>query len=337
MKAGVVFIAFGFAVGSPASAQPPPLEIAELGDLELASGGVLHEARIGYRTAGTLDPERTNVILFPTWFSGTTEDLFRFGTVDLVDTSRFFLVAVDALGNGVSSSPSTSAKQPGESFPRIGIQDMVRSQHRLLVEVLGISRLHAVVGISMGGMQVFDWIVAYPEMVERAVPIVGSPRLGAYDVLLWETELEAIALGRGGSNEEGAKRLVGLIGELALRTPAFHARETARDEVAGLLAQAKAGGLRMDLDDRAAQLRAMIEHDVSRPYGGSLEQAAARVEAEVLNVVGTRDHMVTPGPALDFAELVGAGSLELESDCGHLAPSCEIERLEKIVRRFLAR
>lgn len=80
------------------------------------------------------------------------------------------------------------------------------------------------------------------------------------------------------------------------------------------------------------ELRQAFDH-----FARAFEQAAARVEAEVLNVVGRRDHMVTPGPALDFAELVGAGSLELESDCGHLAPGCETERLEDVVRRFLAR
>ena len=146
------------------------------------AGEVLRDARIGYRTAGKLNAERSNGILFPTWFTGNTEQLFTTGAVAPVDTSRFFLIAVDALANGTSSSPSNTDGQAGQAFPMVTIRDMVNSQRRLLTEVLGVRHLHAVMGISMGGMQTFEWITAYPGFMDRAVPIVGSPRLGSYDL-----------------------------------------------------------------------------------------------------------------------------------------------------------
>ena len=202
------------------AAEVPPLQTAELGDLTLESGEVLQDAKLGYRSAGRLNADRSNVILFPTWFTGTTEELFTSDAVAPVDTSRFFLVAVDAFANGVSSSPSNSTSHPGVSFPRVTIGGMVRAQHRLLTEVLGVSRLHAVMGISMGGMQVVEWVSAYPDVVDRAVPIVGSPRLASYDLLLWETQLAALDPAIAcGCNQSEALEAAGMVSQLALQTP----------------------------------------------------------------------------------------------------------------------
>src|SRR6185312_10432895 len=103
----------------------------------------------------------------------------------LVDSSTYFVVLVDAFGNGVSSSPSNSAQQPGDAFPEFTIADIVRSQYRLATETLGLTHLHAVVGISMGGMQVFQWLVAYPGFIDRAVSIVGSPQIQPEERARW--------------------------------------------------------------------------------------------------------------------------------------------------------
>jgi homoserine O-acetyltransferase len=317
-------------------AEAPPLQVAELGDFELESGEKLLDAKLAYRTAGTLDAKKSNAILFPTWFTGTTEDLFTLGAVSAVDTSKFFLIAVDALGDGVSSSPSNSLRQKGDAFPPISIGDMVRSQHRLVTAVLGIERLHAVMGISMGGMQTFEWMTAYPTLMKKAVPIVGSPRLGSYDLLLWRTELEAIELARKEGHIESAAPLVGMVSALALQTPEYYARVASRESLAKRIEAAKAGAMESMYDQRA-QLQAMIGHDVSRRVGGLMEKAAALVSAEVLNVVALSDHMVTPGPALEFAELLGQGSLSLENDCGHILFECDGERVQRTIREFLER
>lgn len=332
----ILFAISLMATSSAQALEAPPLQIAELGDFALESGERLLDARLAYRTAGTLDERKSNAVLFPTWFTGTSEDLFTTGAVAAVDTSKFFLVAVDAFGNGVSSSPSTSVRQKGDAFPRIAIGDMVKSQHRLVTQVLGIERLHAVMGISMGGMQTFEWVVAYPTLMKKAVPIVGSPRLGSYDLLLWRTELEAIELARSGGSIEGAAPVVGMISALALQTPAFHARATSRESLAKLVEGAKAGAMESMYDQRA-QLQAMIGHDVSRSFGGSMAKAAEAVKADVLNVVALTDHMVTPGPAIEFAELLGRGSVALESDCGHLIFDCDSERVQRSIRTFLER
>jgi homoserine O-acetyltransferase len=93
------------------------------------------------------------------------------------------------------------------------------------------------------------------------------------------------------------------------------------------------GATEFDANDRLYQLEAMITHDVAN--GGSLADAAKRVHAKVLVVASEQDHMVNPGPALEFAKLLGAKTLLLTSDCGHLAPGCEADKLNPAVRAFL--
>jgi homoserine O-acetyltransferase len=318
------------------------LRFADLGDFQLVSGEVIQQCKIGYRTFGKLDEKKSNAILFPAWFSGNSQDLAQYvGPDKMVDSSKYFVITVDPLGNGVSSSPSNSAVQPGASFPRFTIRDMVASQHRLVTEVLGISQLHAVMGISMGGMQTLQWIVSYPSFVERAVPIVGSPRLAPYDLLLWTTQLAIIEeeLKDHPDPKEARTAAMGIIArlqELALSTPAHFNAGVARDALAKSLSQKGAESIqRHDPYDWAAQLRAMIDHDVTAPFGGDLEQAAAEVEAEVLVVAAEQDHMVTPGPVLQFAEYLDADTVILDGDCGHLAPGCELKDMQEAVREFL--
>ncbi|MFB6098533.1 MAG: alpha/beta fold hydrolase, partial [Salinibacter sp.] len=169
----------------------PALQTADLRRCRLENGAVIRDCQIGYRTAGTLNASRSNALLFPTWFSGTSEALVgQLGAKGLIDTTRYFVVLVDALGNGVSSSPSTSA-QPDSTFPVFTVQDMVRTQHRLLTEHLEIDSLHAVVGASMGGMQAFAWMTRYPDFMDKVVSITGTPRLTPQDRLLWRAELRA--------------------------------------------------------------------------------------------------------------------------------------------------
>jgi homoserine O-acetyltransferase/O-succinyltransferase len=314
-------------------------KFAELGDFRLESGEVIKGCRLGYRTFGTPDPGRSNVILFPTWASGTTEQLAsNFGPGRLVDTSKFHVVAVDALGNGVSSSPSNSTSQPRMKFPRFSVRDMVNTQHRLLTKVLGINRVRAVMGISMGGMQTFQWLVSYPEFMDRAVSIVGSPRLAPYDLLLWQAQIDAIMNDpgwRGGEYAANPARSAEYqFGALLLTTPDEFNRRMTREKLFAELEGAKTVK-GFDANDKIRQDQAMMAHDVSASFGGSLERAAAAVRARVLVVVATHDHVVTPGPATEFARLLKAQLLTLEGDCGHLAPGCESQKVNPAVAEFL--
>lgn len=316
-------------------------QFAQLGDFKLESGEVIRDCRIGYRTFGKLNGGKSNAILFPTWAGGTTEQAkSNFGSGRLIDTDKYYVIAVDALSNGVSSSPSNSKLQSRMSFPKFSFRDLVQTQHELLTTVLHITHLKAVMGVSMGGMQTFQWIVSYPEFMDKAIPIVGSPQLASYDLLLWQTQIDAIMNDRGWNNgnysENPARAAEFEFGALLLTTPDNRNKSKTRQQTFEELAKAsKTGG--SDANDKIRQAQAMMALDVGAPFDGSLERAAAAVKARVFVIVARWDHVVTPGPAMEFARLLRASVLELESDCGHLAPSCESQKVDAAVAEFLER
>ncbi len=322
-------------VAVPAAGQPS-LQRADLGRCTLESGAVLEECEIGYRTAGTLDADRSNAILVPTWFSGTSADLTgQLGPEGIVDTSRYFVVLVDALGNGVSAAPSTSTAQPDSAFPVFSVRDMVDTQHRLLTEVLNLDSLHAVMGLSMGGMQTFAWMTRYPDFMDKAVPLTGTPRLTPQDRLLWRAELRAFrAACADSADRRPAMRTIAAIHSLHLQTPR---RLATMDSTAfrDFVEQQRTGVLDFDPYDWAWQLKAMLRHDVTRAFGGSIDAAAAAVEADVLVVTVNQDQMVNPIPAQRFAEARGAEQLALNTPCGHLGLGCRADTVATTVRRFL--
>lgn len=314
-------------------------KFAELGTCKLTSGAIMQNCRVGYRTWGTLNADRSNAILFPTWFSGTSADIAgSVGADKLVDPGKYFLIAVDALGNGVSSSPSNSTAQHGPDFPAYTIQDMVNSQYRLVTETLGIKHLHAVMGISMGGIQTFEWLVDYPDRMDLAIPIVGTPRPTSYDMLFMQTEEDALRsdpeFHQGRYEKAPNVPVVYEIHLLHLTTPAHFATDESPQKFLMDYPKTYAKGiLPFDANDWLSGLVAVSHHDIA--HGGSLEDAAKKIKARVLIVNAAQDHMVNPRSALDFAPLIHAKTIVLESDCGHLAPGCEAATLFPAVRNFL--
>lgn len=320
------------------------LQFADLGDFRLESGDVIKSCRIGYRTFGKLNAEKSNAVLFPTWFGGTSQDLVPLvGPGKLIDPANYFVITVDALGDGVSTSPSNSQAQPHMRFPAFGIRDMVNSQHKLTHDVLQISHLRAVMGISMGGMQTFQWMVAYPDFMDCVIPMVGSPKLTSYDMLLWQAGIHAIEAdanwkdGEYTAPPEAGLRTLADIEALAIQTPAFRVAHTRPEEFDKYRQEQESADIHgFDANNWIRQGQAMMHHDVSRPFGGDISKAAAAVKARALIVVGLQDHMVNPTPAREFARLLHVHPLEFDSDCGHLVTDCEQAKIGAAIAQFLA-
>ncbi|HEY0379783.1 MAG TPA: alpha/beta fold hydrolase [Pyrinomonadaceae bacterium] len=316
-------------------------QFARLGDFRLESGALLRDCRIGYRTFGAINKDKSNVVLVATWASGTTEQwVGNIGPGRLVDSTKYYVIAVDALSNGVSSSPSNSRLQPRMRFPKITVRDMVNTQHELLTKVLGVHHVKAVMGVSMGGMQTFQWLVSYPDFMDKAVPIVGSPRLAPYDLLHWRTQLDAIFRDpdwrRGNYARNPARVAEAEFGALLLTTPAEFNKRMTREKVFEELEKARTATGGFDANNKIRQAQAMMALDVTEGLGGSMERAAAAVKADVFVIVASKDHAVTPGPAIEFARLLRRGKLlVLDNDCGHNAPWCEQQRVSKAVAEFL--
>lgn len=341
MKTELRFALICIAITLATCAVAQDQKFASLGDFKLQSGEVIKDCRIGYRTFGTLAADKSNVLVIPTWASGTTEQLASaVGPGKLADSTTYYVILVDALANGVSSSPSNSVAQPRMRFPKVTIRDMVESQHELLTKVLGITHIKAVMGSSMGGMQTFQWLTAYPDFMDKAVPVMGSPRLAPYDLLLWTAQIDAITHNPAWQNGEYKDEPAALadfeFSSLLLTTPEHFNQATTREQLLAGLEKARAAKTWVyDANNKIRQAQAMMSHDIAAPFDGSMQQAANAVKARLLVIVGRRDHTVTPGPAMEFAKLAGAKLIVLESDCGHLSSSCEAENVTRAVNEFL--
>jgi len=318
-------------------------QFADFGDFKLQSGGVIHDFRLGYRTLGRLNADRSNAVLWPTWLGGKSKDLLQFiGPGKVVDTNNYYVVLVDAIGDGVSASPSNSKRQPLLKFPRFTIRDMVESEHRLAIEVLHLSHLHAVMGISMGGMQTFEWAAAYPDFMDIAITMAGSPQSTSFDKLLWTAQIDAIELDPAWNHGNPAGQLSrGFavseeIGSMNATSPAYRVAHTSPKDFDVFLAEMRknAKGDGGTASDQIRQRQAIIALDIPDELGMTLGQVAKRVHARFLIIVSLQDHMVTSSPALEFAAATGAPVVILDSACGHLSFTCI--SLGPTVARFLA-
>jgi homoserine O-acetyltransferase len=327
-----------FPLNAPAPAQAGPF-VADIGTLNLASGQTLRNTKISYRTWGALNEAKSNAVLLPSWFMGRSEQLAAYVGADrMFDPRKYFIIATDALGNGVSSSPSNTTLPDGGAFPRLSIRDMVNADYELVTKVLGVRKLYAVAGISMGGMQVFEWLVAYPDLMEKAISIVGTPQQTSSDKLLWTTQLKAIEdARRTAGNGDNAMPLVARIHVMALTTPPYRNRAVPVSEYEKFIEREEANYRGYKSADWAAQLQAMIDHDVTRLHGSSLLHASWVVKAPLLVVAARQDHMVNPDTALEFARLLSANVLEINNDCGHVYANCDSATVNETVMRFLNR
>ena len=136
--------------GVPAKAHgpyDPPHQTFQLGDFKLESGEAIKNFSISYVTHGTLNANKTNAILMVTAIGGNSHRLdYLIGPGKALDPSKYFIICTDAIGNGLTTSPSNSKSQPHMQFPKFNIRDMVNSQHRLVSEKFGITRLVTVAG-----------------------------------------------------------------------------------------------------------------------------------------------------------------------------------------------
>jgi homoserine O-acetyltransferase len=327
----------------PAAAEEGAQQFADLGRCTLDSGQTIEHCRVGYRTIGTLNAAGDNAVLMPAWLYGRTEDLLPLVGSEpsgkrLVDTTKYYVVLLDALGDGVSSSPSNSDVQKGPDFPAITERDMVRAEYRAVTEVLHLKHAHAVVGISMGGEQTFEWAVTYPEFFDLAVPIIGSPQPTSYDLLshtIMEDAMGADPDYKGGKygDKQPALTLANELLYMQLTTPEFRVEHTDRKDLPALLEEARKPK-RQDANDRMWQLKAVLAHDVLR--GKPLDEVAKATRAKWLIIVSAHDHSVYPGPALAWAKAVGAMTYFSDTPCGHLIMECDAAQVSERVEKFLA-
>ena len=327
---------------------PRPHHAVSIGDLALESGGSITDCRLVWVEHGERDPAGRNTILVLCAIGSTHHRLdFLIGEGLGLDPGRFHIVAIDALGNGLSSSPSNSVAQPGPAFPAITIRDMVESQRRLL-DMLGIASVHAVVGASMGGMQALQWAVSHPARVERVVAMTAMAVTERWSQLANEVSRRAMfedAQCRKPRARREAMRLWTPLTQLMIATtPESVGRFGSRE---AMMAFIEAEEARLETDgpdpfDWLCQTRAYDAHDVGASPGhdGDVEAALESIRAETLLLAPPLD-LYNPAPACRAAAaaIPGARWVEIPSARGHRSASAgadgETAFLNRTIRAFL--
>lgn len=337
-RISTILCAIAFA-NPTAFAAAPQQQFANMGDLQLESKAVINDCSIGYRTFGTLNTDKSNVVLFTTWHTGTSRDaagMLQSGA--LFDPSPWYVIVVDALGNGVSCSPSNSKTQPGPAFPQFSVRDMVASQHKLLTEKLGIKHVHAVIGYSMGGMQAFQWAASHPGFMDVAIPIAGTPRLTSSDMLFLriveKSVLDEPAYAGGRYAKNPALPMYNLLFAMNFDSPAHRSARTAPKDFEKFFRDSLASDPDgTDANNSLWQIRAVLGHDIAQ--GGKLEDAASGIKAHIHAINAAQDHVVNPAPPIALAKLRKEEITVLDTDCGHAALRCAMPAMKAVVEKAL--
>lgn len=372
--------------GGPLAAQTGQDLIVEKKTFALPSyttegGATIKNLRVGWESYGTPNADRSNVILVTHFFSGTSHAAGKYAATDPapgywnaiigpgkpIDTDKYFVISSDTLVNmnandpkvvttGPASTDPETGKPYGMSFPVVSIRDFVNVQ-KALVDSLGIGKLKAVVGASMGALQAYEWATAYPDRVERIVPVIGAaggdPFLVAW-VDVWGQPIRLDPKWNGGDYYGKEAPLKGLAA--ALKIVSLHANGAEWAEKTFGLAPAADGkppGQAMDNRykieaalDQAGAARAATADANNFLYLVKANQLAmadpARIKAPTLMVYTPTD-LVFPEPWIQrtAAAIRGAGTpvdlVAITGPNGHLNGVLQIAQAGSRIAEFLAK
>jgi homoserine O-acetyltransferase len=331
------------------------------GPLDLELGGRLERVDVGYRTWGTLDADGGNAVVVCHALTGSADaELWwtrMFGPGRALDPSRDFVVCSNILGScygttgPTSIDPSTGRPYLG-TFPEITLRDMVRVQHALAT-ALGVRRIRMVIGGSLGGMQVLEWGLLYPELVESLVFIASTARHSAWCIGLSEAQRQAIFADprwNGGRYDPEHPPAAGLaaarmMAMLSYRSqPSFEMRFGRRAQTEEQFAVESylryQGQQLVDRFDAATYVtltRAMDTHDVSRGRG-DFEDVLRSIRQPTLVVSIDSDVLYWPWEQREVAALAPHARLAvMDSPHGHDAFLIDVARLSDMVADFRGR
>lgn len=344
-------------------------------------GGKLLKLQIAYESYGGLSTNRDNVVFVCHALSGdahvagyhTLEDKHPGWWDDMVgpgkgiDTNRYHVICANILGGckgttGPSSIDPETGRPYGSSFPAITIRDIVRA-HYMLLNHLGIKRVHAVIGASFGGMQVLEWSILYPDVVDRCICIASAASLStqalAFDIVGREVITSDPAwsggdyYGTGKIPKDGlaAARMIGHITYLSPEIMAvkFGRRKRASEpaerfktlfEVERYLQyQGEKFVERFDPNSYLHITHAMDSYDLSEQYG-DLPSAFRGVNSRFLVLALSSDWLFPPEQSLEIANALAKAGKRisyclLKAPSGHDAFLVDIEHLSRAIKTFM--
>lgn len=353
-----------------------PKQEFRLPDMVLQSGKLLHGAVLAFETLGRLNEHKDNAILVchaltgdshaagttgnPGWWDGLV------GPGKALDTNRYFVICANVLGgcNGSTGPASMAAGEDrpyGLRFPVITIRDMVQSQYHL-VKKFDIAQLRAVIGGSMGGMQVFEWAVSYPGMMDAVVPIATCGQFSAMGIAFNNVMRQAIYNDPdwmhgdyyGRTFPQKGLDLARRLGMITYRSFELYEERFGHTMVPDgdtysmgsefqveryLSYQGKKLVERFDANSYLYLLKAMDLHDIGEGRG-SCEKALDRITARSLLIGIDSDFLFPPGVLRETADTLRrmgkqAEYQEIRSVHGHDAFLIEFEKMSEWIGEFL--
>ncbi|QBD74549.1 alpha/beta fold hydrolase [Ktedonosporobacter rubrisoli] len=310
-------------------------KLFELGNVPLQCGITLRNAFLAYKTYGTLNAEKSNVIVYPTWYSGQHYDNeWLIGEGMALDPSKYFIIIPNMLCNGLSSSPSNTPPPFDKArFPLVTLYDNIQVQHRLITEQFGIQKIALVTGWSMGAQQTFQWAASFPDMVERIVPFCGTAKTWPHNIVFLEGVKAALcadgAWNNGWYTEQPytGLRAMGRVYAGWGLSQAFY-----RDAIYLKLGYSSLEDyligywenlfFRRDANNLIAMARTWQKGDISAnpTYNGDFEKALHSIKARAIVMPGDKDLYFTPEDSeYETKCMPNAIFRPFRSDWGHFA------------------
>jgi homoserine O-acetyltransferase len=324
-----------------------PHQTLALGELPLESGEAIRDFEISYVTHGKRAQASDNVVLVLTAIGSTHHRLdFLIGPGRPLDPDRHFIICADAIGNGLTTSPSNSLTQPDLAFPRFTIRDMVASQRKVL-DALGVQQLASIVGASMGGMQALQWGVSDPDRMRSIVALVPMARTRPWSIAMNEVARRILMADPGfpsGPYGGGFEAWAALTRVITNRAPAALEGVSA-GAIPGLVDQAIATAHSMGADplDWVYQSWAYDAHDVGTTpgFGGGTAAALRTIKAPTLLLVPNLDLYNPVDDAVEAARSIPDATLvRLDSNAGHAVAadtSPQLADVRNAISEFLIR
>lgn len=386
---GLLSLTFSAAASSAETTLPlVKKQVFSLPSLTLFNGATITNVNVGWEAYGTLNEDKSNVVLITHYFSGSSHAAGRYtpegpvgywdaliGPGKAIDTSVYYVISVDTLVNlnaysdtVTTTGPATvnpdTGKPWGLDFPVVTIRDFVNVQKSLL-ESLGISKLHAVVGASMGSMQAIDWASAYPEWVPRMISVIGTGETDAWTTAAleqWATPIKVDSRWNNGDYSIDEQPMNGLVGSLMLitqhaLTPEFfnqqgktlgyqqledapmHDIRQNHSIVNWLRSRAESRAQQMDANHLLYLVRACQLFVAG--HKGSLEQGLSSVKAKTLFVPASTDLLLMPYLAQNAHDILNQNGVSsqyqaLDGELGHLEGVLDISEQANLISEFLS-
>ena len=349
------------------------------------NGQIIAPVNIGWEAYGKLNADKSNVILITHYFSGSSHAAGKYHNDDAapgywdaiigpgkaIDTNKFYVISSDTLVNAnvfdknvITTGPATTnaatGKPYGLTFPVVTIGDFVEVQKALL-DSLGINKLYAVIGPSMGSFQAIEWAVRYPEQVQRLVPVIGGAFMDAYGAVKlerWAYPIKTDPAWHGGDYYDKGQPIQGLTTALAYITQdavhplGFNQRYPSPDSDKNAMQDIRASLSAWEQLMQHAKIRATYQDANHILYlvrasqlwragmADNWQQAVAGIKAKTLFLPASGDLLLPPAFSQHSADAMkNAGNTpqyaEIPGNWGHLDGLVNIQSVAPLIETFL--